>query len=187
MYTASLLSRRRFLQGAASLAAFSSLSGCGYSSNYIYHAPSGNPFPLPSGPVVQGSLTVTRTIGAIPSRFVGLSYEKLAMSYGYFHASNHNLIALFRRLGAGVLRIGGGAVDRLLWTSSGTGTHAQISSTNIKDLAGFLQATGWLCLYAINLATSTPALAAEEAALPSLLWARISLVSKSVMNPTNTE
>jgi hypothetical protein len=145
------------------LAAFSSIPGCGYSSNYIYHAPSGNPLPLPSGPVVQGSLSVTGTvIGAIPSRFVGLSYEKLAMSYGYFHASNHNLIALFRRLGAGVLRIGGGSVDRLLWTSSSTGTHAQISSTNLKDLAGFLQATGWLCLYAINLATSTPALAAEE-------------------------
>jgi hypothetical protein len=91
-----------------------------------------------------------------------LSYEKLAMSYGYFHASNHNLIGLFRRLGAGVLRVGGGAVDRLLWTPSSTGNHAQISSTNVKDLAGFLQATGWLCLYAINLATSTPALAAEE-------------------------
>lgn len=84
------------------------------------------------------------------------------MSYGYFHASNHNLIALFRRLGAGVLRIGGGYVDRLLWTSSSTGTHAEISSANVKNLAGFLQATGWQCLYAINLATSTPALAAEE-------------------------
>jgi hypothetical protein len=162
----SLLNRRRFLQGAASFAAFSSLTGCGYSSNDDYHAPSGKPLPLPSGPVVQSSLSVTRTvIGAIPPRFVGLSYEKLAMSYGYFHASNHNLIALFRRLGAGVLRIGGGAVDRLLWTSNSTGTHAQISSTNVKDLAGFLQATGWLCLYAINLATSTPALAAEESSV----------------------
>ncbi len=87
------------------------------------------------------------------------------MSYGYFHASNHNLIALFRRLGPGVLRIGGGYVDRLLWTSNSAGTHAQISSTNIKNLAGFLQATGWLCLYAINLATSTPALAAEESSV----------------------
>jgi hypothetical protein len=145
------------------LAAFSSIPGCGYSSNYIYHAPSGNPLPLPSGPVVQCSLSVTKTvIGSIPSRFAGLSYEKLAMSYGYFHASNHNLIALFRRLGAGVLRIGGGYVDRLLWTSSSTGTHAEISSANVKNLAGFLQATGWQCLYAINLATSTPALAAEE-------------------------
>jgi hypothetical protein len=158
-----LLSRRRLLQGAASLAALSSLPGCGYHSNYDYHAPSGSPLPLPSGPVVQGSLTVTTTaVGAIPSRFVGLSYEKLAMSYGYFHASNHNLIELFRHLGAGVLRLGGGAVDRLLWTSSTNGTHQQISSTNVKNLAGFLRSTGWLCLYAINLATSTPALAAEE-------------------------
>ena len=158
-----LLSRRRLLQGAASLAALSSLPGCGYHSNYDYHAPSGNPLPLPSGPVVQGSLTVTtNSVGVIPSRFMGLSYEKLAMSYGYFHASNHNLIALFRHLGAGVLRLGGGSVDRLLWTPSANGTHQQISPTNVKNLAGFLQATGWLCLYAVNLATSTPALAAEE-------------------------
>ena len=114
---------------------------------------------------MQGSLKVTTTpIGVIPPRFMGLSYEKLAMTYGYFHPSNHNLIAMFRRLGAGVLRVGGGSVDQLLWTSSSTGTHAQISPTNIKNLAGFLQATGWLCLYAVNLATSTPALAAEEVA-----------------------
>ena len=35
---ASLLNRRRLLQGAASLAALSSLPGCGYHSNYDYHA-----------------------------------------------------------------------------------------------------------------------------------------------------
>ena len=146
-----------------SLAALSVLPGCGYHANYDYHAPSGTPLPMPSGPIVEGSLTVMATaVGAIPSRFMGLSYEKLAMSYGYFHASNHNLIALFRRLGPGVLRLGGGYVDRLLWTSNANGTHQQISPTNVKNLAGFLQATGWLCLYAVNLATSTPALAAEE-------------------------
>ncbi len=99
---------------------------------------------------------------------MGLSYEKLAITYNYFHSSNHNLIALFRRLGNGVLRIGGGSVDRLLWTSNSSGSHAQITSTNMKDLAGFLQATGWLCLYGVNLATSTPILAAEEAGLAAL-------------------
>ena len=98
--TRGLLTRRGLLQGVASVAAASALPGCGYHSNYAYTPPSGNPLPVPSGPVVQGSLTVTATaIGAIPSRFVGLSYEKLAMNYGYFHASNHNLIALFRQLG----------------------------------------------------------------------------------------
>ena len=34
----------------------------------------------------------------------------------------------------------------------------------IKALAGFLQATGWLCIYGVNFATSTPAQAAEEVA-----------------------
>jgi hypothetical protein len=143
------------------LAACSLLPGCGYSVNA---SSAGNSLPLPIGPITDGSLLVTTTsIGTIPSHFMGLSYEKLAITYNYFHSSNHNLIALFRRLGPGVLRLGGGFVDRLLWTSSSSGSHAQITSTNIKDLAGFLQATGWLCLYGVNLATSTPILAAEEA------------------------
>jgi hypothetical protein len=104
----------------------------------------------------------TDALGSIPTRFMGLSYEKLTMSYAYFHASNHDLIALFRRLGEGVLRIGGGSVDEVLFTSGDKGTHLQVTSLNISALAAFLQATGWLCLYGVNFATSTPALAAEE-------------------------
>jgi hypothetical protein len=157
-----MLSRRRLLHGAASLAAFSLLPGCGYTSN----VPSGNGPQPPPAPFVQGSLTLMATsVGVIPPRFMGLSYEKLAMTYGYFHPSNHNLIALLRRLGAGVLRLGGGSVDELLWTRNGTGSHAQITSADIKALAGFLESTGWQCLYGVNLATSTPALAAEEVAV----------------------
>jgi hypothetical protein len=157
-----VLTRRRLFQGAASLAASSVLSACGYDANYTAY---GSPVPRPSGPVVQGSLTVTTaSTGSIPSRFMGLSYEKETMSYAYFHASNHNLIALFRRLGNGVLRIGGGSVDQVLWTPNENGTHAQVTVSNIKALSGFLQATGWPCLYGVNLATSTPALAAAEVA-----------------------
>jgi hypothetical protein len=160
-----IASRRAFLQGAASLAALCLISGCGYHANYDYTPPPGNPPPSPFAGVVQGSLTVTaNSSGAIPSRFMGLSYEKTAISYGYFHASNHPLIALFRLLGEGVLRIGGGSVDQILWTPNSSGTHMEVSSANIKALAGFLQATGWVCLYGVNLATSTPALAAEEVA-----------------------
>jgi hypothetical protein len=147
------------------LAASSLLPGCGYSANHAYIPPSGHPFPTPSGPVLQGSLTVTATAsGLIPSRFMGLSYEKLALTYPYFHLSNRNLIALFRRLGDGVLRIGGGSVDRIQWAENGHGNHTQITPFNVRALAGFLQATGWLCLYGVNLATSTPALAAQEVA-----------------------
>jgi len=95
---------------------------------------------------------------------MGLSYEKTSISYNYFHTSNHNLIALFRLLGPGVLRIGGGSVDRIQWTSASTGTHQQVTAANIKALAGFLSAAGWQCIYGVNFATSTPQLAAEEAA-----------------------
>jgi hypothetical protein len=109
-------------------------------------------------------MVTTNAIGTIPDRFMGLSYEKIAMSYSYFHPSNRDLIALFRCLGDGVLRIGGGSVDHVLWTATGSGTHLQVAPANIKSLAGFLQATGWVCLYGVNLATSTPALAAEEVA-----------------------
>lgn len=164
--TKGLLSRRRLVHGAASFAALSLLQGCGYSANSNYHLPPGNLLPSPTGPVVQGTLIVTTNIaGVVPPHFMGLSYEKFAMSYSYFHPSNRNLIALFRRLGGGVLRIGGGSVDQILWTSSSKGaTHAQVTPANIKALAGFLQAAGWRCLYGVNLATSTPALAAEEVA-----------------------
>jgi hypothetical protein len=159
------LSRRRLLEGAASWAALTLVQGCGYTSNYIYTPPSGNPLPMPDGPTVQASLTVTSTpSGTIPPRFMGLSYEKTAMTYSYFHVSNRHLIALFRRLGEGVLRIGGGSVDLVMWTPEATGTHLQVTPVEIKALAGFLQATGWLCLYGVNLATSTPAQAAEEVA-----------------------
>lgn len=160
-----MMSRRRFLQGAASAAAFSLLPGCGYQSSPNSQAISGSDVDPPASAVVQSSLIVgTASLGTIPSRFMGLSYEKLAMTYGYFHPSNKNLIALFRLLGAGVLRLGGGSVDKLLWTTDVTSDHAHITSAEIKALAGFLEATGWLCIYGVNLATSTPALAAEEVA-----------------------
>jgi hypothetical protein len=147
-----ILTRRHILRGAVCLAGSPALAGWGG--------------PIAPSPELQGFLTVTANpSGTIPTRFMGLSYEKESISYAYFHASNHNLIALFRRLGNGVLRIGGGSVDQILWNpDSAEATHAQVSPANIQALAAFLKATGWLCLYGINLATSTPALAAAEAA-----------------------
>ena len=117
-----ILSRRRLLQEAASLAAFSLLPGCGYTSNL----PSGDRLPLPLSPFVQGSLTVMATsVGVIPPRFMGLSYEKLTMSYGYFHPSNQHLIAMFRRLGPG-----------LEWRTPG-GARRSPAGVPASDSAGF--------------------------------------------------
>ena len=56
-------------------------------------------------------------------------------------------------------------MDRTTWTPSGKGrTSGQVAPPDIDALAGFLKATGWQILYGVNLAQSTPALAAAEVA-----------------------
>lgn len=122
----------------------------------------------------MASLTVTTSVaGSIGPAFAGLSYEKAALQEPLFTAANTDLIALFKRLGTSLLRIGGNSVDKNVWTPNGAGqTAGQIAPSDVDALAGFLQATGWQCLYGINLggagpdavAPTTPALAAEEVA-----------------------
>lgn len=122
---------------------------------------------------MTASLTVTATsVGSIGLAFAGFSYEKSSINENphLFTASNANLIGLFKRLGPSVLRIGGNSVDRNVWTPTGTGqTSGQIAPSDVDALAAFVKATGWQCLYGINLggsatgATNT-ALAAEEVA-----------------------
>ena len=167
-------SRRNLLQGAATTAACSLLTNCGLTANSTSNGSSGPP---PSTPATSApALTVTANVqGAIPAGFMGLSYEKLTMAYAYFHTANYNLIRLFRLLGTGVLRIGGGSVDQVAYADVADGTSAQVTPSEIAALGAFLRQTGWQCIYGVNFATSTPALAAQEAAYvvsalgPSLL------------------
>ena len=179
------MTRRRTIQGALALGASALFPGCGasVSSNTGSPPPSGsNQQPTPSGPVTTASLTVTATsTGTIGAAFAGLSYEKSSLyeSPYLFTGANTNLIALFKLLGTSILRIGGNSVDRNVWTPNGAGqTEGQIAPSDVNALAAFLQATGWKCLYGINLggagpnpytsgsiaAATTPALAAEEIA-----------------------
>ena len=119
------------------------MPGCGYLRTTITHAPSGNPLPLPAGPVVQGSLSVTGTaIGAVPARFVGLSYEKLAMSYGYFHAQTTTSLRYFAASVPAFCALEAAPSIACCGPQAARALTQQISSTNVKDLAGFLQATG---------------------------------------------
>jgi hypothetical protein len=101
----------------------------------------------------------------MPQRFVGLSYEKSKLSQPLFSGSNANLIGLFKRLGNGVLRIGGNSVDETNWTPNGAGqTSGQTAPSDVDALAAFISAVGWPVLYGVNLAQSTTALAAAEVA-----------------------
>ncbi len=125
---------------------------------------------LGAGVLLKGATAATVTVsttvaGVIGPGFAGLSYEKSQMANPFFSPQNANAIGLFKLIGPGLLRIGGNSVDRTSWTPNGKGrTSGQVAPSDIDALAGFLKATGWQVLYGVNLAQSTPALAAAEVA-----------------------
>jgi hypothetical protein len=161
------LSRRELLGALGTLAAGSFLGGCSSGSGRSTPGPTPLPTqPVPAGPMTATTVTVSGTqAGNMPSRFVGLSYEKSKLSQPLFSASNTNLIGLFKRLGNGVLRIGGNSVDETTWMPSGAGqTSGQTAPSDVDALASFISAVEWPVLYGVNLAQSTPAVAAAEVA-----------------------
>jgi uncharacterized protein (TIGR03437 family) len=127
---------------------------------------------LAAGTALRGATTMaatvtvtTKVLGAVGPGFAGLSYEKGQMANPFFSAQNANAIGLFKLIGPSLLRIGGNSVDKTTWTSNGKGrASGQVAPSDIDALAGFLKATGWQVLYGVNLAQSTPALAAAEVA-----------------------
>src|SRR5665213_2849264 len=164
-------SRRQILQGFAAVAASSVLSGCGAASFSAITSstsklpvpsqpssvpPAPTPQPLPIGSITAASLTVAaNAVGALGESFVGLAYQKQTLSMPLFTGSNSDLIGLFKRLGSGVLRVGGSSVDQMLWVSDGKGqTSGQVAPSDIEGLASFLRATGWTCIYGVNLGGS---------------------------------
>jgi hypothetical protein len=122
-------------------------------------------------------------IAVIPAEFTGLSYESATLSDPTFFApDNAQLIGLVRRLGnSGILRIGGNTSQYGVWTSTGaqatTSPQALAPDTGrqppprrpitplaIRNLRGFLDATGWRLIYGLNLGTEGPEIVTEEAA-----------------------
>jgi hypothetical protein len=123
----------------------------------------------------------------IPANFIGLSYETQQLTTpDFFSPANTGLIAQFKALAPhGVLRLGGNTSDYGFWKPTPTSTappraHRDykvgdpnpnlsypVTPEAIHNLRAFLDATGWTCLYGINLGTNIPALAAEEAAYVS--------------------
>jgi hypothetical protein len=124
----------------------------------------------------------------VPANFIGLSYETQQLSDPtFFSPHNEGLIAQFRALAPnGVLRIGGNTSDVGWWKPTAASKQPPLPANivlrtppgekspmdlsyavtpeAVTNLRAFLDATGWTCLYGINLGSSTPARAAEEAA-----------------------
>ena len=118
----------------------------------------------------------------MPADFVGLSYEVEQLSDPtFFSPSNAGLIRAFKELApGGVLRLGGNTSEFEWWKPTPgfpEPEHPQtrvvegeprpqyyaVTAEAVRNLAGFLTATGWTCLYGIGMGTNTPERAAEEA------------------------
>src|SRR6201998_1103352 len=118
----------------------------------------------------------------MPIDFVGLSYEVQQLADpSFFSAQNSGLVHEFKALSStGVLRLGGNTSEFAYWKpapDSPEPEHPQVREVEgepkahyyavtveaVRNLAEFLQATDWTCLYGIGMGTNTPARAAEKA------------------------
>ena len=106
-----------------------------------------------------GTHAITITIDAehpgpiVPEDFAGLSFERGPLNHGnagvagyLFSPASGSLITLFRNLGLGSLRIGGGTVDQQI--PVGTGSDG---FTGIDNLFAFAAAAGVAVIYTLRL------------------------------------
>lgn len=123
-----------------------------------------------------------RTGATIPRDFVGLSFERAQLSNpGYFSADNKAFVRLIRGLSpSGSIRLGGSSGEHTAYVGDKVIAPAfeihgpehnklnreglNVSMQALRNLRGFLDATGWSCLYGLNMAYATPEQAALEAA-----------------------
>jgi hypothetical protein len=161
-----MLTRRRFIATAAFTAAAAGLHVQGQSNARV-----------------TLSIPKDATGPHMPIDFVGLSYEvQQFVDPSFFSAQNGGLIREFKALSSsGVLRLGGNTGEFAYWKpkpDSPEPAHPQVREVvgepkahyypvtpqAVRNLAEFLQAAGWNCIYGIGMGTNTPARAAEEAA-----------------------
>jgi len=122
-------------------------------------------------------------IAKIPADFIGLSYEAMQLEDPtFFSPANKGLITEFRHLSPrGVLRLGGNTSEFGWWKASPSDqppsrtsgkvdngeppptTIFPITPEAIRNLDGFLRATGWTCIYGLNLGFAVEAADVAEA------------------------
>ena len=155
-------SRRHFLAQAAATSAATVLPVSGWPQAASPASATITLRPGPDGPTV-------------PRDFVGLSYEAMQLEDPTFFApANVGLVQQFRALSAhGVLRLGGNTSEFSWWKAKPTDaapvrprgvvddgepppdTLFAITPEAVQALKGFLDATGWTCIYGLNLGYGT--------------------------------
>ena len=140
---------------------------------------------FPSSNEAERALAATvrtdRPTGAIAPDFMGLGYEISSVSRpGLMSAGNRVYVQLVRTLSTrGVIRIGGNTSDFASYSaaaapvSSAFGTV--VNDAVLKDLGGFLEATGWKLIWGLDLGKGSEAEAIDEA------QAVLSIAGKSLL------
>jgi hypothetical protein len=135
--------RRQFLQNAAFYACAASVRGWAEAAR-------------PSRTIAL-TIELDQRLGLIPANFMGLGYEISSVAApGLLSAGNHVYVELVRQLGArGVIRIGGNTSDYAAFSPHASAVSAPkatvINEQSLRDLAGFLHATGWSLIWGLNL------------------------------------
>ena len=157
-------------------------------------------------------LRPSRTLNTLPLDYNGFSVETAQLADpSYYDEGNTSCIALHRRLSPrGVLRLGGNTSEFCWWKTSADAQPPQIKSLGqgrddnfmpqrftaiapraVDNLRGFLDASGWTCIYGLNFGTGSPERDAEEAAYvakalgPKLLYFQIGNEPDFYKDPNN--
>ncbi len=118
---------------------------------------------------VRVTVRTDQPLGVIAPDFVGLGYEISSVARsGLMSSENRAYVQLVRRLGArGVIRVGGNTSDYAHYSPNGaavsSGRGTVINDAALKNLGGFLDATGWKLIWGLNLGTGSQAEAIAEA------------------------
>ncbi len=158
------ITRRKFLAAAACTVAATRLSAQNHEEAHVSLA-------LPAE--AEGPL--------MPVDFVGLSYEVEELKDpSFFSVKNTGLIRQFKAIAPrAVLRLGGNTSEFGYWKptpSSPEPKHPKlpfvvgwpqpkyypVTPEAVRNLLGFLEATGWTCIYGIGMGTNTPERAGAE-------------------------
>ena len=110
-----------------------------------------------------------QAIGSIAPDFIGLGYEISSVARpGLLSATNEVYVQLVRNLSRqGVIRIGGNTADYASYSPSAAAVSAPkttvVNDEALRQLASFLDATGWRLIWGLDLGKGSVAEAVAEA------------------------
>jgi hypothetical protein len=120
-------------------------------------------------PAIVVDVRTDHSIGSVPLDFMGLGYEISSVARpGLLSGGDSIYVQMVRTLGArGVIRIGGNTSDYSGYSPNAAAVSSPhgtiVNDAVLKDLGGFLDATGWSLIWGLNLGTGSEDEAVAEA------------------------